>query len=106
MIFLNGKDAAGFRVLAERPPLRTSCAACHRANGSGGVHLPGGAISADLRHKALVVDQNPPYTLASLERAISTGVDNIGKPLDPVMPHWKMSPRDLHDVAAYVLTLK
>jgi mono/diheme cytochrome c family protein len=105
MIFLTGKDAAGFRIMAERPPLRTSCAACHGANGSGGVHLPGGAISADLRHKALVVDQNPPYTLASLERAVSTGVNNLGKPLDPVMPHWKMSPRDLHDVAAYVLTL-
>src|SRR6266404_4606621 len=68
-IFLTGKDAAGFRILAEHPPLRTSCAACHRANGSGGVHFPGGAISADLRHKALVVDQNPPYTLVSLERA-------------------------------------
>jgi mono/diheme cytochrome c family protein len=105
MIFLTGKDAAGFRIMAERPPLRTSCAACHGANGSGGVHLSGGAISADLRHKALVVDQNPPYTLASLERAVSTGVNNLGKPLDPVMPHWKMSPRDLHDVAAYVLTL-
>jgi mono/diheme cytochrome c family protein len=103
MIFLTGKDVAGFRVLAERPPLRTSCAACHRANGSGGVHV-GGAISADLRHNALAVE-TPPYTLASLERAISTGVDNLGKPLEPVMPHWKMTPRDLHDVAAYVLTL-
>lgn len=105
-IFLTGKDAAGFRILAEHPPLRTSCAACHRANGSGGVHLLGGAISADLRHKALVTDQYPPYTLVSLERAISTGVDNAGKPLNPVMPRWKMTPRDLHDVAMYVLALK
>ncbi len=105
MIFLTGKDAAGFRILAQSPPLRTSCAACHRANGSGGVHLPGGAVSADLRHKALVVNQKPPYTLATLERAISMGIDNKGKPLDPVMPRWKMTPRDLHDVASYVLTL-
>jgi mono/diheme cytochrome c family protein len=105
-IFLTGTDSAGFRIMAQQPPLRTSCAACHRANGSGGVHLPGGAVSADLRHTALVVDQNPPYTLVSLERAISTGVDNLGNPLDPVMPRWKMTPRDLHDVATYVLTLK
>ncbi len=105
-IFLTGKDAAGFRVLAERPPLRTSCAACHGRNGAGGVHLPGGAVSADLRYKALVVDQKHPYTLTSLERAISTGIDNAGNPLDPVMPHWRMTGRDLHDVAEYVLTLK
>ncbi|HET9393860.1 MAG TPA: c-type cytochrome [Candidatus Rubrimentiphilum sp.] len=105
-IFLTGKDSAGFRILAQQAPLRASCAACHRANGSGGVHLPGGAISADLRQKALVTDQNPPYTLTTLERAISTGVDNLDKPLDPVMPRWKMTPRDLHDVAMYVLTLK
>ena len=105
LIFLTGRDAAGFRIMADRQPLRTSCAACHRANGAGGVHLPGGAVSADLRHKALVVDQEPPYTLTSLQRAISTGVDNVGKPLDSVMPRWKLTPRDLHDVAAYVLTL-
>jgi cytochrome c oxidase subunit 2 len=105
MIFLTGKDSQGFRINALRPPLRTSCAACHRANGSGGVHLPGGAVSADLRQKALAAVK-PAYTLDSLERAISTGIDNQGKPLDPVMPRWRMTPRDLHDVAEYVQTLK
>ncbi len=49
-------------------------------------------------------DQKRPYTIALLERAISTGVDNEGQPLDPVMPRWQMSKRDLHDVAGYVLT--
>lgn len=67
------------------------------------MHLPGGAVSADLRHKALVTDQKHPYTLVLLERAISTGVDNEGKPLDPVMPRWKLSSTDLHDVSYYVL---
>jgi hypothetical protein len=70
------------------------------------VHLPGGAVSADLRHAALVTRQRHPYTLALLERAISTGIDNDGKPLDPVMPRWQLTARDLHDVASYVLTLK
>lgn len=73
-------------------------------NGSGGVHLPNGAVSADLRHKALVTGQKHPYTLALLERAISTGVDNEGQALNPVMPRWKLSGADLHDVAYYVLT--
>jgi len=68
------------------------------------VHLPGGAVSADLRYKALVTGQKPPYTLALLERAISTGIDNTGQPLSPVMPRWRLSKSDLHDVAYYVLT--
>ncbi len=61
-----------------------------------------GVSSADLRHSALVTQQKHPYTVALLERAISTGIDNEGKKLDPVMPRWQMSPRDLHDVAVYV----
>ncbi len=105
-IFLTGRDLAGRPIGAQRAPMRSSCAACHRADGSGGVHLPGGAVSADLRHAALVTHQKHPYTLALLERAISTGVDNEGKTLHPMMPHWRLSKTDLHDVAAYVQTLK
>jgi mono/diheme cytochrome c family protein len=105
-IFLTGKDLDGVQIAAAQPPLRPYCAACHGANGAGAVHLPGGAVSADLRHAALVTRQRHPYTLALLERAISTGIDNDGKPLDPVMPRWQLTARDLHDVASYVLTLK
>ena len=105
MIYLTGKDSQGFRINALHPPLRTSCAACHGANGAGGVHLPGGAVSADLRQKALAAVK-PAYTLETLERAMSTGVDNQGKPLNPVMPRWQMTPRDLHDVAEFVGTLR
>ena len=102
-IFDTGKDLDGVRIIAQPAPLFNSCEACHRANGSGGRRFTDGATSADLRHQAVVVDQVHPYTLALLERAISTGVDNEGKPLDRVMPHWRMSKRDLHDVAQYVL---
>ena len=102
-IFQTGRDSSGTQIVAEPPALYPKCAACHRADGSGGMHLPGGAVSADLRHKALVTDQKHPYTLVLLERAISTGIDNEGKPLDPVMPRWKLSSADLHDVSYYVL---
>ena len=105
-IFQYGKDSAGKAITAESKPLYPNCAACHKPNGTGGMHLPGGATSADLRHDALVTHNNPPYTLALLERAISTGVDNQGKKLDPVMPRWRLSKQDLHDVAVYVLSLK
>ena len=106
MIFQTGIDSVGKRITAANPPLRPSCKACHNANGSGGVKLPAGAVSADLRYDSLVTKQKPPYTLALVERAIWAGIDNQGKKLDPVMPHWKLSKADLHDVAAYVLTLK
>lgn len=103
-IFQTGKDLDGVRIKAAKTPMRPYCALCHHANGSGGVKFPDGAVSADLRHKALVTDQHPPYTIALLERAISTGIDNQGKRLDRVMPHWRLSRRDLHDVATYVYT--
>ena len=105
LIFQSGKDAAGQQIVAAPPAMFPNCAACHNANGSGGKKLPGGATSADLRHAALM-SSTPHYTQALLERAISTGVDNQGKKLDAVMPRWKLSKTDLHDVAAYVLTLK
>lgn len=103
-IFQTGRDSRGTQIIAQPRALYPSCAACHRADGSGGVHLPGGAVSADLRHKSLVSHQTPPYTLTLIERAVSTGIDNQGQPLNPVMPRWKLSKRDLHDVADYVLT--
>ncbi len=104
VIFQTGRDVDGKPIVAVPPAMFPKCAACHGANGAGGKHLPGGAVSADLRHAALVTHQKRPYTLALLERAISTGVDNDAKKLDPVMPRWRLSARDLHDVATYVYT--
>lgn len=102
-IFETGVDLAGRQIVARRQPMFSNCAACHRVDGSGGVRLAPHVVSADLRYDALVTQQSKPYTLALLERAISTGIDNTGAPLDPIMPRWNLSPRDLHDVATYVL---
>jgi mono/diheme cytochrome c family protein len=104
-IFQTGKDSAGVQIVAQPAALYNRCSACHGANGAGGKHFPDGAVSADLRHAALAQPPHP-YTLKLLERAISTGIDNDGKPLDKVMPRWRLSARDLHDVSIYVLTLK
>jgi mono/diheme cytochrome c family protein len=103
-IFQTGRDLAGKQITATGTPMFNRCSACHEADGSGGKHFDGGEVSADLRHPALVTDQRHPYDLGLLERAISTGVDNDGEKLDPVMPRWRLSRRDLHDVAEYVLT--
>ncbi len=102
-IYRTGKDVDGVQIAAATPPIFGKCAACHGANGAGGLHLPG-AISADLRHKALVTDAKVPYTIDTVERAISTGLDNNGEKLSGIMPHWKLTKRDLHDVAYYVMT--
>src|SRR5579872_1505717 len=104
MLYLEGRDLGGHAMIAQNPPLFHRCVDCHMANGAGGRHFTDGAISADLRHAALVTAQQHPYTIVLLERAISTGVDNEGKSLDPVMPRWHLSQRDLHDVAQYVFT--
>ncbi|MDE2571265.1 MAG: hypothetical protein KGM44_01935 [bacterium] len=53
-IFQTGKDAGGVQITASPPAMLHRCAACHKADGSGGIHLRGGAVSADLRHAALV----------------------------------------------------
>ncbi len=103
--FETGRDANGTQITARSRPLYPRCAACHHVDGSGGMHLPGGAVSADLRYKALVPAQKQhPYTIPLLERAIATGIDNNGQRLNSVMPRWKLSQRDLHDVAYFVLT--
>jgi mono/diheme cytochrome c family protein len=103
-IFQTGIDLQRTHIAARPPALMPQCAACHYADGRGGLHLPGGAVSADLRYRALVTTQKPPYTITLLERAISIGIDNTGHPLNRVMPHWQLSKTDLHDVAQYVLT--
>jgi mono/diheme cytochrome c family protein len=99
---MSGHDLEGRQITASPKPLRSSCMQCHGADGAGGLRLSGGAVSADLRHAALTKGQKHPYTIALLERAISTGVDNDGQKLNPVMPRWEMSKGDLHDVAVYV----
>lgn len=104
LIYQTSRDSNGRLIVARPPALYPNCAACHRSNGAGGLHLPGGAVSADLRRSALVSGQAHPYTLGLVERAIATGIDNNGQPLNRVMPRWRLSTRDLHDVAYYVLT--
>ncbi|MHB8432660.1 MAG: hypothetical protein ACYDCA_03525, partial [Candidatus Tyrphobacter sp.] len=80
-------------------------------NGLNPVQLADGSISAKLGSQAHMLDQMTPmkgamkpWTVALFERAISTGVDQNGEQLSPVMPRWSMSARDLHDIAVYIST--
>ncbi len=112
-IFFTNTDANGTRITtATASRFYQSCAVCHGPNGAGGVQLADGAVSAKLGSDAHMLDnmssmssmkgKTIPWTIPLFERAISTGVDNNGERLNPVMPRWVMSKRDLHDIALYV----
>jgi hypothetical protein len=103
---LSGKDAA--------------CAACHKRSGFGASEgrfvirpITGPALLQEQtvpvyapRIKARIgVGQRPPYSEALLARAIRTGTDAAGKPLDPLMPRYELSDTEMEALSAYLFTL-
>ena len=103
---LSGKDAA--------------CATCHRRSGYGTTEGPftirpitGPALRQEEevavhspRIKArLGTRVRPPYTDALIARALRSGVDAAGVPLDRVMPRYALSEPELSALAAYIFTL-
>lgn len=100
---LNGGDAA--------------CAKCHRRSGMGGSEgqntvrpiagrllfsRPEIAGSERVRALFRVNDPRPPYTIASLARALREGVDPTGRKLDPLMPRFALSDAEMAPLAAYL----
>lgn len=91
---------------------RLSCATCHGANGYGGTFyvMMGSYHAPNITWPVLSGPdpdmQHPPYTVTTLQRAITEGIDPGGSPLDYPMPHWQMSQSDLNDLIAYLMTLK
>jgi len=45
-------------------------------------------------------DYAPPYTVDTSKRAITQGLDQDGKALDPFIPRWRMSSQDLSDLVS------
>jgi ABC-type branched-subunit amino acid transport system substrate-binding protein len=88
------------------------CSSCHGFDGKG--RAEGGitpsivtweAIISPLRSKDALGHRRPAYTLLSLRRAITSGVDPLGKSLGVVMPRYQMSPRDLNNLIEYLKVL-
>ena len=105
-VVLDGKDAA--------------CVTCHRRSGYGGSEgkysvrpVTGPALFEDqtlIEHAPRIKAQlgarlRPAYSAETLARAIRAGTDSSGKPLEPVMPRFPLSDRDLKALAAYLATL-
>jgi hypothetical protein len=125
-IYREGIGASGepLRALgAARTPLAgkdVACAACHRRSGYGTSEgrytirpITGPALLQEQtlpvqspRIKALLgTRQRPAYDEALLARAIGSGVDASGKPLDSLMPRYAMTAQEMEALGAYLFTL-
>src|SRR6476646_1686522 len=88
------------------------CASCHGFDGKGrpeGGVTPSivtwSALTSALRSKDSLGRRRPAYTLASLRRAITRGVDPMGKDLGVTMPRYELSPRDFNNLVEYLKVL-
>jgi len=90
----------------------TPCATCHGRDGRG--KPEGGVTPSDIRWRQLTRDipaggnggrVRPGYTERLLVRAFTMGLDSGGKPLNPVMPLYRMPASDARDLAAFIAML-
>jgi len=97
-----------------------ACASCHRRSGYGASEgkfvirpITGPALRQEqtaevqsVRGKArLGVALRPPYDEALLARAVRTGVDSSGKPLNAVMPRYALGDAEMKALSAYLFAL-
>ena len=94
----------------EVPATIVPCASCHGADARG--KSEGGVTPSNLRWDVLTrayaargERSHPPYTRATLKRAITMGVDPAGHKLQPAMPRYRMSLAQMDDLIAYLQAL-
>jgi cytochrome c oxidase subunit 2 len=88
-----------------------SCVNCHGVDGRGGLPIPmTGQTAPDIRYSVLTSnepmqhghEEHPPYTEATIARAITQGLDPAGHRLSWVMPRWSMSEQEVRDLIEYL----
>lgn len=112
-LYREGRLATGEPVTAlvqGDVPLRgtqVTCGNCHGRSGMGVIE--GGRISAPIAGPLLfapdAVRKRPAYDEASLARALREGLDPGGRPIDPLMPRYRLGDADVANLAAYLRTL-
>lgn len=96
----------------EIPGTALPCVNCHALDGRG--KPEGNVIPTDITWSSLTKPyghdhpdgrRHPPFTDATLGRAITMGFDPAGQPLAATMPRYSMSREDLADLVAYLKRL-
>lgn len=116
-IYLEGRGVSGAVIKAivqGDVPVngdQMTCQSCHGRSGMGTIEsgtIPPGItgpllFKPDIRTRTQ--RQRPAYTAKTLARAIRDGIDATGKPLNPLMPRFKLDDRDLAALTAYLRQL-
>src|SRR3954469_3743968 len=116
-IYLHGETPNGKPITAlmggegvEVPATIVPCASCHGADARG--KSEGGVRPSNLRWEVLTrayaargERNHPPYTRASIKRAVTMGIDPAGHKLQPAMPRYRMSLAQIDDLIAYLQKL-
>jgi mono/diheme cytochrome c family protein len=103
---------------------RLACASCHGPNGKGGTHVMHMFVmdAPDIRWSTLSKEEHEngtgegegeesehahgEYTLEMFRMAVIEAKHPDGKPLKREMPRWKMSKKDLIDLADFLRSLR
>jgi ABC-type branched-subunit amino acid transport system substrate-binding protein len=113
-IYLSGKGSSPIFAFLSGPRIKAPaanfpCINCHKEDGLGS--REGGILVPDITFSHLTQEEggnrgtsriHPPYEKESIKRAIQSGVDPAGNPLNSTMPHYIMEDPDLEDLIAYL----
>lgn len=119
-IFLSGESPSGGPILVKLgrdgstlPASAAPCGSCHGPDGRGrpeGGVRPSPVVWSELAkpygHAHEGGRKHPPFTEATLARAVRGGVDPAGNPLDVSMPRYAMTDEDLGSLTAYLRRLE
>jgi hypothetical protein len=119
----DGKPLTGVRLNGQvrMSGPAAACALCHRRSGLGAVEGPNqiapitgrylfdqdrrSLVNMSLRARKSFNQRHEPYTLQTLAVALRQGVHESGRPLDPLMPHYELSDREVMALASYLRRL-
>jgi len=97
----------------DMPATTQPCSRCHGTDGrgrtEGGVRMPKvwwSHLTAPSGVQTYLGGVRPPYTDATVARAIREGLDSAGAPLDGLMPRYDMDDGDLGDLLAYLKAIE
>ena len=116
-IYVRGEAPGGKPITAlmggegvEVPATIVPCASCHGADARG--RTEAGVRPSNLRWDVLTKPyaaagerSHPPYTRATIKRAVTMGVDPAGHKLQAAMPRYRMSLAQMDDLIAYLQKL-